>query len=104
MPLENAISEYKSDYGSISVELCDKDLRQRVVAAVGDARNTESNNLALENIDDIAAYINRLEDALLRHHAGTLKQDEILDHLKNCAGLDIRALAFSLEAMYAEDA
>lgn len=97
-------SQKKSDYGSVSLDICDGQLRQHVVSSIATLRAGDTQALSDQHIDEIAAYINRLEDALLRHHWGLLAEAEILDHLKQCTGLDIKSLAYSLESMLAEDA
>ena len=92
-----------SDYGEIFLDLCDRDLRKNVVGTLIDAR-TENAEINQDQLNEIAAYLNRLEDALVRHHTGELKTANVLEHLLQCTGLDVSGLAFSLESMHAEDA
>lgn len=98
------MSENKaSDYGEIFLDLCDENLRRNVVDTLVAAR-TENKTIDQDQLNEIAAYINRLEDALVRHHSGMLLASDVLSHLKQCTGLDVGALAFTLGAMHAEDA
>ncbi|BCD99499.1 hypothetical protein [Marinagarivorans cellulosilyticus] len=92
-----------SDYGEIFLDLCDSDLRRNVVGTLVAARKEEA-AINQDQLNEIAAYLNRLEDALVRHHTGELKTANVLEHLLKCTGLDVSGLAFSMESMYAEDA
>lgn len=92
-----------SDYGDIFLDLCDGNLRNNVVASLLTAR-AQKTILDEQHLNEIAAYINRLEDALVRHHAGVLNTTDVLEHLKRCTGLDVTGLAFSVDSMHAEDA
>ncbi len=94
----------ESDYGPVLLDLCDGQLRSKVVKSIKNARSDSETQLNSAELDEVCAYINRLEDALLRLHQGLLQESEIMDHLKRCAGLDIVTLAFALDAMQAEDA
>ena len=93
----------RSDYGEIFLDLCDSALRENVVATLVAAR-TQNKAIDQDQLNEIAAYLNRLEDALVRHHTGELQTASVLEHLKRCTGLDVSGLAFSVEFMYAEDA
>ena len=98
------MSELKSsDYGDIFLDLCDSNLRKNVVDTLVKAR-TGDEIIPHDQLNEIAAYINRLEDALVRHHTGELLTANVLEHLKRCTGLDVSGLAYSVESMYAEDA
>lgn len=92
-----------SDYGDIFLDLCDSNLRQSVVSTLIEARQN-GQAIAEDQLNEIAAYLNRLEDALVRHHTGELNTANVLEHLKRCTGLDVSGLAFSMESMFAEDA
>jgi hypothetical protein len=93
----------RSDYGDIFLDLCDSDLRRNVVGTLVAAR-TEDASINQDQLNEIAAYLNRLEDALVRHHTGELKTANVLEHLKECTGLDVVGLAYSIETMFSEDA
>ncbi len=92
-----------SDYGDIFLDLCDKALRQNVVSTLVSAR-VHNTPISPDHLNEIAAYINRLEDALVRHHLGELETASVLEHLQRCTGLDVVALAYSHSTMFAEDA
>lgn len=94
----------ESDYGPVLLDLCDSQLRSKVVKSIKSARGDNGASLSSAELDEVCAYMNRLEDALLRLHQGLLQESEIMDYLKRCAGLDIVTLAFTLDAMQAEDA
>ena len=51
-----------SDYGDIFLDLCDSNLRKNVVDTLVKAR-TGDEVVPHNHLDEIAAYINRLEDA-----------------------------------------
>ena len=99
--------DLSSDYGPVSLELCDQQLRSKVVQSISNARSGEvapDRCINLERLAEISAYINRLEDYILRHHNGEMDFAEVLEQLKNCAGLDIKAISYTLDIMHAEDA
>lgn len=85
-------------------ELCNPNLRTDVGRAIRDALNEPSQSLSQTDLSQTAAYINQLEDAVLRIHLGLLKEGEVLSHLKKCTGLDIESRAYTFSTMYAEDA
>lgn len=95
--------ENLSDYGILNPEACDPGLRGRVVAAI---KPKDSSELCLtpEQFTEIATYINQLEDALLRHHWGSMSDHAILELLKCSTGLDIEARSQEISAMTASDA
>lgn len=92
-----------SDYGILNLEVCDPDLRQRVIQAV---HTTQAPKVALtpDQINDIGVYISQLEDALLRYHWGVTDRHQISELLKCSTGLDIEARSGELGAMIAVDA
>ena len=92
-----------SDYGEIFLYLCDDHLRQNVVNTLITARTAKA-EIKDDQLNEIAAYINQLEDALVRHHSGMLNNMDVADYLKRCTGLDLSALAFTVDSMQAEDA
>jgi hypothetical protein len=55
-----------SDYGILNLDVCDPGLRQRVIQAVHTSHAPKV-PLAPDQVNDIGAYINQLEDALLRY-------------------------------------
>lgn len=85
-------------------ELCNLSMRTDVGHAIRDALDDPDRKLSNEELTNVAAYINQLEDAVLRIHLGLLKEGEVLDHLKKCTGLDIESRAYTFATMYAEDA
>jgi hypothetical protein len=92
-----------SDYGILNLDVCDPGLRQRVISAI---HTTDAPKVALtaEQLNDIGAYINQLEDALLRYHGGTAERHQISELLKCNTGLDIEARVGEWSAMAAVDA
>lgn len=92
-----------SDFGILNLEACDPDLRNRVIVAVRTKRE-KSGSLNAAELNDVVTYITQLEDALLRYRCRTHAHPEILDLLKCTTGLDIKARAYELDAMSAEDA
>ena len=100
---DSMVSNKSSDYGEIFLDLCDSNLRSNVVETLVEARNN-SQPIAQDHLNEIAAYINQLEDALVRHHSGLLLASDVLRHLKQCTGLDVSALAYTIDSMHAEDA
>ncbi|MBU2986599.1 hypothetical protein KO528_14645 [Saccharophagus degradans] len=85
-------------------ELCNPTLRADVGHAIRDALDQPNRKLSEQELTNVAAYINQLEDAVLRIHLGLLKESEVLSHLKKCTGLDIESRAYTFATMYAEDA
>jgi len=92
-----------SDYGILNLEVCDPGLRQRVIQAI---HTTHAPKVALapDQINDIRAYVNQLEDALLRYHWGVTERHQISELLRCNTGLDIEARSGELGAMVAVDA
>lgn len=85
-------------------ELCNPTLRSDVGRAIRTALNDPHHPLSQDDLTQTAAYINQLEDAVLRIHLGLLKESEVLAHLKKCTGLDIESRAYTFATMYSEDA
>ena len=92
-----------SDYGILNLEVCDPGLRERVIAAVHTALAPKV-ALTADQLNDVGAYINQLEDALLRYHWGASERHQISELLKCQTGLDIEARSGELSAMAAVDA
>lgn len=96
-------SHTPSDYGILNLEVCDPGLRQRVISAVHTSL-APTEPLSADQLNDIGAYINQLEDALLRYHWGASERHQISELLKCSTGLDIEARSGELSAMAAVDA
>lgn len=92
-----------SDFGILNLDACDPELRLRVIDTIHLTRAPKV-VLGTEQLNDIAAYINQLEDALLRYHWGLMESHQISELLKCNTGLDIEARTGELAAMTALDA
>lgn len=93
----------QSDYGILNLEVCDPGLRQRVIGAIHTQASPKT-ALSPDQVNDICAYINQLEDALLRYHWGASEPHQISELLRCNTGLDIEARSGELAAMIASDA
>ncbi len=96
-------SQTSSDFGIINLDACDPQLRLRVIDTVHLTRAPKM-ALSADQLNDIATYINQLEDALLRYHWGLMEPHQISELLKCNTGLDIEARTGELAAMTALDA
>ena len=92
-----------SDFGILNLDACDPGLRLRVINTIHTER-APKNPLSADQLNDIATYINQLEDALLRYHWGASEPHLISELLKCNTGLDIEARSGELAAMTAADA
>lgn len=96
-------SQTSSDFGILNLEACDPGLRLRVIETIHTGRAPKV-ALSADQLNDIATYINQLEDALLRYHWGASEPHQISELLKCDTGLDIEARSGELAAMTAADA
>lgn len=96
-------SQASSDFGILNLDACDPGLRLRVIDTIHMDRAPKI-ALNADQLNDIAAYINQLEDALLRYHWGASEPHQISELLKCTTGLDIEARSGELAAMTAADA
>ena len=96
-------SQTSSDFGILNLDACDPGLRLRVIDTI---HTSCAPKVALKpnQLNDIATYINQLEDALLRFHWGASETHQISELLKCTTGLDIEARSGELAAMTAADA
>src|SRR5690606_25161219 len=96
-------SQTSSDFGIVNLDACDPGLRLRVIEAIHTDRAPKI-ALSANQLNDIATYINQLEDALLRFHWGASETHQVSELLKCNTGLDIEARSCELAAMTAADA
>lgn len=102
---------------SVAGEFCDRGLQSRSYRALkmtgatvtGIENETELDEAAGLRLSgtqrrDVSRYIRQLEYALLQQQTGRISSSEIVKHLENCVGFNLRPLSYSLESMYAEDA
>ena len=74
-----------------------------MIATINPQSSTEQ-TLDKHQVTEIATYITQLEDALLRHHWGSMNHHEVLELLKCKTGLDIEGRMQQINAMVSEDA
>jgi len=96
------LQSYLSDFGRVEESYLNHELRDNVSLAIIAARE-ENKPLSQEAIGKIAAYIAKLEEALVEEDVHAVDETYVLDKLKANTGFDVRKEACTLEYMRAED-